>query len=100
ISVVDLRDVHCRRSKPTTRAGPHSGQPPTGAPSGTVGDQPAFTSSPGNAVVPSESEKCRAQARECEERADRAKDLMLKNAWLELARQFHEVADRLERYGL
>jgi hypothetical protein len=49
--------------------------------------------------VPSETEKCRAQARECEERANRTNDPMLITAWLDPARQFHEVADRLERQG-
>jgi hypothetical protein len=32
-------------------------------------------------------------------RANRTNDPMLKKAWLDLARQFHEVADRLERHG-
>jgi hypothetical protein len=40
------------------------------------------------------SQKNAAQARECEERANRANDPMLKKAWLDLARQFREVADR------
>jgi hypothetical protein len=40
------------------------------------------------------SQKNAAQARGCEERANRANDPMLKKAWLDLARQFREVADR------
>ena len=68
--------------------------------SGTVEHQTAFTYIVGNAVVPSESEKSRAEARQCEERANRTDDQMLKRAWLELARQFHELADRLERQGM
>jgi hypothetical protein len=57
--------------------------------------EPEFIHKSGNAVVPSQSDECRAQARQWEERAKRTKDPMAKRAALNRARQLHELADRL-----
>jgi hypothetical protein len=61
--------------------------------------RPAFPYSQEMQSCGPSQKKYRAQAREYEEPANGTNDPMLKKARLDLARQFHEVADRLERHG-
>jgi hypothetical protein len=41
-------------------------------------------------------EYCRAEARACEERANEASDFIMEGFWLWLAREWHELANRVE----
>ena len=48
------------------------------------------------AAVGVELKECRAKARSCEERANETSDFIMKKFWLSLAREWHELANRVE----
>jgi hypothetical protein len=47
----------------------------------------------------SRPELCRQKAIECESEAKRASDGLTADAWLNMAKQWRELADRIERYS-
>jgi hypothetical protein len=46
-----------------------------------------------------QAELCRQKAIECEEEAKRFPSSLEAEAWLKLAKQWRELADRIERYS-
>jgi hypothetical protein len=43
------------------------------------------------------AEDYRGRARECEQQAERARDASIKDQWLDMARQWHELAKKTEQ---